>query len=255
MNGKERKFLNKYFSLPVIADVTQKVEFNHKLLKHRGKRGNDNALVSREATNIEFVKHPTDNSVSEGHSVILDCMYRTTTGDKNQTIKWRKDGAFFRHLDLSKAAFEGLEKILGRDHSRVLISKSGQLVFNHTMAADDGLYDCVITNNDDGSEVNSKPAKLTVIAKLKFNPKPVGKTLELNSVGKIHCKAQGSPQPDISWYRDKGAALPLGAVVENGTLVFEKVTFDQQGEYTCVAVNTQGKIESTVQVNVAVSPQ
>lgn len=221
----------------------------------RGKRGGDNNVL-RAARNIQFVQHPSDATIHEGHAVILDCLYNTASGDRNQTIKWRKDGAFFRHLDLSKASFEGLEKIFGRDHARVLVSKeNGSLVFNHTQASDDGVYDCVVTNNEDGTELNSNAAKLTIIAKLKFNPKPVGKTLELGSIGKIHCKAQGTPNPQITWQRDGVGQLPEGASIEDGTLVFEKVTFDQQGEYTCIAASSQGNINATVTVNVAVAPQ
>lgn len=222
----------------------------------RGKRGDDNNVI-RAARNIQFVKHPSDVTIHEGHSVILDCMYKTESSNRNQVIKWRKDGSIFRHLDLSKALFEGPEKIFGRDNSRILISKeNGSLIFNHTQAGDSGIYDCIVTNNDDdGSEVNSNAAKLVIIAKLKFNPKPVGKTLERGSLGKIHCKAQGTPNPKITWIRQDKSQLPEGASVEDGTLVFDKVTFEQQGEYTCIASNTQGTINSTVVVNVAVSPQ
>lgn len=210
----------------------------------RGKR--DGSL--KEAANIKFLKQPSDLIVAEDKKAVLECLFKASGGERSQTIKWRKDGSLFRLLDLSK----GSDKLPGR----VVISQNdGSLVFNYTQASDDGSYDCVIANNADGSEIKSHSAKLTVLAKLKFNPKPVGKTLELGTTGKIHCRAQGTPTPVISWIKDGKSELPFDTVVENGTLVFEKVRFEQQGEYSCVATNTQGTINATVQVVVAVAPQ
>lgn len=41
--------------------------------------------------------------------------------------------------------------------------------------------------------------ELNIIEKLKFTPPPTSKGLEIGGVGKIHCKVQGTPTPQIQW--------------------------------------------------------
>lgn len=47
-------------------------------------------------------------------------------------------------------------------------------------------------------------SELNVIEKLKFAPPPTSKGLEISSVGKIHCKVQGTPTPQIQWTKVSG---------------------------------------------------
>lgn len=98
---------------------------------------------------------------------------------------------------------------------------------------------------------------LSITANLRFTPKPpTSKNLELGSVTKIHCKAQGTPSPTVHWISE-GAKADLPEAVEdiNGTLVFRTVTTDHRGNYTCVASNAQGEISATVAVSVVVAPK
>lgn len=247
------------------ADVKQKktsTDYDHKHYKKhikcepgnfrlcRGKRG-DNVRV---ADNIEFVTQPKDIEIKEGDAAQLECSFRTTTGGNNLTVEWRKDSVSFRHLDLSRPS---MDKLFGRDQPRVSIARdSGNLIFNYTQANDAGVYDCLVMNNDGRSEISSRPAKLDVIPMLKFLSVLKRKILVLNMTNKVHCKAQGAPTPTIVWTRDGASEqLPAGVSVENGTLIFEKVNFDHQGNYTCTASNAQGTINSTVVMTVAVTPQ
>lgn len=41
--------------------------------------------------------------------------------------------------------------------------------------------------------------ELNIIEKLKFTPPPTSKGLEIGGIGKIHCKVQGTPTPQIHW--------------------------------------------------------
>lgn len=221
----------------------------------RGKRGE----VTKPATNIEFLSHPQDMTGKEGEHTVLNCDYKVTDGtsSEGQTIKWRKDGAVIRH------ALKGIEpeqnipdNIYAKEHARIQINKeNASLIINSLLPNDAGVYECLILN-DDGSEAISKAGILKVITKLKFAPRPTAKTLELNSTGKVHCKAQGTPTPLIRWVFNEDSNLPSHATSENGTLVFEKVRFEDKGNYTCIAANEeQGEIRATVQISVAVAPQ
>lgn len=89
---------------------------------------------------------------------------------------------------------------------------------------------------------------------LKFAPQPTSKNLELGTVGKVHCRAQGTPNPQIKWTAEGG---DLSEEIEdrNGTLVFRNVTASQSGNYTCFAKNVQGEISATVAITVVVAPR
>lgn len=216
----------------------------------RGKRGD----VGKPATNIVFTKHPEDVIAQEGSQALMDCQFQVTDEQLRPTIKWRKDGLIVRHAGKENEG-EVLDNIYAKEHARVHINKeNASLIINSVIPNDAGSYDCMIVNHD-GTEATSKVAVLSVIAKLKFAPKPTSKVLELNSTGKIHCKAQGSPLPTIKWVKGADMALPQEATVENGTLVFDKVKFENKGNYTCIASSSQGEIRATVTVSVAVAPQ
>lgn len=222
---------------------------NHRLC--RGKRGDD----MKVAQNIEFIDQPNDVTVNEPQPVRLECSFRTTTGTQNQmTIKWRKDGLLYRQLNLSAPSFD---QIFKSEPSRVTIDKDkGSLVFRSTQASDEGVYDCAVLNNDDGSGISSKPAKLEIVPSLKFLSIPTRKTLVLNMTTKVHCKVQGIAPLIITWAKEgSDGGLPNGVTVENGTLIFERAEFIHKGNYTCTATNSQGSISSTVSINVAVAPQ
>ncbi|TMS36888.1 hypothetical protein L596_003952 [Steinernema carpocapsae] len=72
---------------------------------------------------------------------------------------------------------------------------------------------------------------------------PTQPTLEYVTLGlpfETHCEATGVPPPNISWTKN-------GRIVsQNATLIFEKIKSADQGEYVCLAVNSEGKAESSL---------
>ena len=81
---------------------------------------------------------------------------------------------------------------------------------------------------------------------------PVAKSLELGTVRKILCKAQGSPSPIVRWVKDGLKPLLWPPHIEdvNGTLVFHGVQDDDAGQYTCIATSSQGLISASILINV-----
>lgn len=75
----------------------------------------------------------------------------------------------------------------------ILISISLFFFFNC-----DVTLQCTIHRNGNGLQ-SVQLTDLTVIEKLKFAPPPTSKGLEIGSVGKIHCKVQGTPTPHTWW--------------------------------------------------------
>lgn len=91
-----------------------------------------------------------------------------------------------------------------------------------------------------------------MIEMLKFSPPPVSKKLELGSVAKVHCKAQGTPPPIVHWEKEgKGIEGLANHITDmNGTLHFNGVQSDDKGRYLCTASNSQGVINITITIEV-----
>jgi PTK7 protein tyrosine kinase 7 len=200
--------------------------------------------------------------VKEGLPTILNCQYTNNQNNDNLIIKWRKDGKVYRllgansesSLDSDITSPEG--QFLRDDSARIYINReNNSLVFQTTTSSDDGVYECELTDSDQTFTMNSNATELQIIAQLKFTPKPTARLLELGSIGKIHCKAQGTPVPLVKWELDDGKSLPDSVDDINGTLVFKNVTFEHRGNYTCVASNVQGVIKAAVAVNVVIAPR
>lgn len=87
---------------------------------------------------------------------------------------------------------------------------------------------------------------------LRFVPPPVNKKLELDSVGRIHCKAQGTPPPIIRWEKDGVSSENFPGHISdvNGTLHFNRVTANDKGKYNCIASNSQGTINASITIDV-----
>lgn len=73
---------------------------------------------------------------------------------------------------------------------------------------------------------------------------PSNQTLPLKSMAVLPCRAIGTPNPVVSWYRD-GIPVTQSSRVnisESGTLTLTDLNKDQdQGLYTCVASSRSGK--------------
>ncbi|XP_055382342.1 tyrosine-protein kinase-like otk [Condylostylus longicornis] len=222
----------------------------------RGKRDK-----SQKLNEITITQQPKKTVAKETEHVELHCKYNLPTKYKNNQIvlKWRKDGKIFRQVDLSAASATTSEpnmELIHREDNRVLVNRqNGSLIFNTVIPTDDGIYNCQIFV--EGHEpITSEKAELSIIEVLKFTPQPsTSKNLELGTVGKIHCKAQGTPTPQIRWIQDNTEQLPETIDDINGTLIFKNVSSENKGNYTCIATNSQGQINATVNVQIVVAPK
>lgn len=93
---------------------------------------------------------------------------------------------------------------------------------------------------------------LIFLERLKFVPPPVSKRLELGSYTKIYCKARGASNPVVRWRKEGHPFFnwPPHIQDDNGTLFFKGVMHDDAGRYTCIATNSQGIINTTINVDV-----
>lgn len=253
--------------------------WNKKSRKHRERRS---------ASGIRIINGPTPVTSKENKHVELTCEFEMPDGyrDKNVVLYWQKDGKNFRQINLGASepntAEVYVESVI-REDSRVIINAdNGSLLLRPVIASDAGEYQCKIEIKGFES-IASDPARLSVIEVLKFAPAPTSKNLELGSVGKVHCKAQGTPSPQITWIRvrlfsfffsyffphslkiqfipsfilqqEENEPLPQNAENIAGTLTFKNVSNSHSGNYICIANNTQGNIIATVSINVVVAPR
>lgn len=225
---------------------------------------------------------PAQLTVKEQSTLQLPCAYRLPEEQRQSqqsiVLRWRKDGKPLRQLELGVASSTTsepqLETLLREDARVTLHRNNGTLHFASILASDAGQYQCELLV--EGRTVySSSTGTLEVIEQLKFVPQPTSKNLELGSVSKVHCKAQGTPPPQVKWMRVSSESIPgfcqsltfLLSVQEtqlplpenvtdhNGTLIFRGVSNEQRGQYTCLASNSQGQISATVSINVVVAPR
>lgn len=134
---------------------------------------------------------------------------------------------------------------------------SGNLHIMRSAMGDDGIYQCQSVDPASRGVVQRGASyEVSVRYKLKFTPTPTSKKLELGVPGKVHCKAQGTPWPEIKWYSGVDGELDADLMEDfNGTLHFKSVTKASAGNYTCVAENAEGKLTATINIQVVQMPQ
>ncbi|CAG9824276.1 unnamed protein product [Phaedon cochleariae] len=194
----------------------------------------------------KITKHPSSVTVEENQKSLLHCEFESESRD-HTVIKWRKDGKTLKH------DFDDMQS----SHQRAKVFKqNGTLVIFNTQASDRGEYVCEVLTTGQ-KPVFSKPATISVIELLRFVPSPVNKKMELGSIARIHCKAQGTPPPIIHWEKEGVTVenLPSHITDMNGTLHFNGVLAEDKGRYNCFASNSQGAINATINIEVVVAPK
>ncbi|XP_031627847.1 tyrosine-protein kinase-like otk [Contarinia nasturtii] len=195
-------------------------------------------------------------SIAEDNSATINCDVSRLDRKGNQvSVRWRKDGKVLRQASLNEQSLSHTNTMETPLLSRVnMDSKNGSITIANTIPSDAGIYECTILRN--GNAVQSvQTTELNIIEKLKFTPPPTSKGLEIGSVAKIHCKAQGTPTPQIQWTKDSTNNLPDSVEDINGTLIFKNVSESNRGNYTCRAASNQGEISATVIVTPVIAPK
>ncbi|XP_028301363.1 hemicentin-1 isoform X2 [Gouania willdenowi] len=170
---------------------------------------------------------PTKTSVIEGDDVILPC---DVTSVPLPTINWAKEKQLIspfspRHTQLS----------------------SGSMKITETRVSDKGLYVCVATNIA-GNLTLSIELSVLVPPSIQPGPRvmkvPVGHTVELP------CVVTADPPPVINWMKDE-RRYPSSP---DGSLALTKVKLEDEGIYSCTAVNSAGRATADILLLVQVPP-
>ncbi|XP_073957210.1 cell adhesion molecule Dscam2-like [Choristoneura fumiferana] len=132
------------------------------------------------------------------------------------------------------------------------------LVFKEVSARHSGLYTCVASNS--AAKVNYT-AELVVKVSPKWITEPKDEAVLAGESVALHCQTTGSPSPQVTWMKQRGAAssdfipiVNLGGRFQfysNGTLWIESALPYDEGQYLCKAENGVGSpLSKTIKVDI-----
>jgi roundabout axon guidance receptor 2 len=160
-------------------------------------------------------------------TVSMEC--KAPKGLPEPTLWWEKNGVQVR-----------------ANKNTIQIHSNGTLVISNVSLHDIGEYVCV-AKNDAGYKYSSA-ASLSVFEKPSFLLKPdaAATKFESGTRADLKCEANGYPKPQIEWKKDNSIeSLPLKAqITDSGVLQIPNLQLEDEGEYTCVASNQLGTVES-----------
>ncbi|KAF6729918.1 Hemicentin-1 [Oryzias melastigma] len=136
---------------------------------------------------------------------------------------------------------------------RLAVLSSGALKFSRVTLGDAGTYQCV-AKNDAGVAVARTKLVLQVPPVLSV-PR-VEYTAVLGQPVSLECVADGQPQPEVTWHKDRRPVAD-GAhthVFSNGTLAITSTQRSDAGFYTCTARNVAGRASHDMRLQVQVPP-
>ncbi|KAM8890472.1 receptor-type tyrosine-protein phosphatase S isoform 18-T18 [Synchiropus picturatus] len=180
-----------------------------------------------------FTKVPVDQIGVSGGVVSFVCQ---ATGDPKPRVSWSKKGKKVNSQRIETIEFdEGAGAVLRIQPLRA--------------PRDENIYECVAENTEGEITVN---AKLSIIRE---DLLPTGfpiidmgpqlKVVERTRTATMLCAASGTPDPEITWFKD---FLPIDPSASNGrikqlrsgALQIENSEETDQGKYECVASNMEG---------------
>ncbi|XP_018330369.1 neuroglian [Agrilus planipennis] len=173
-----------------------------------------------------------------GKSVELFCIFGGTP--LPQTV-WSKNGKLIHSSD----------KITQGNYGKSLIIK--MVDFD-----DEGTYSCEVSNGV--GEPKSYSINLQVLAVPYFTQEPQFVTAAEDETVEFHCAASGVPEPQIKWIHNgkpiaEAPPNPRRKVTSN-SIIIERVTRADTGNYGCNATNSLGYVYKDVYVNIlALAPE
>ncbi|KHJ90937.1 immunoglobulin I-set domain protein [Oesophagostomum dentatum] len=131
---------------------------------------------------------------------------------------------------------------------------SAELLLLDVSTSDGAEYQCVVRNRF--AAEHSIRSALKVFQVPVFSNEPDDMSLLVGQNAKIMCAATGIPPPVIKWSKDGGAAFPaalqhrLFVRPNDDHLYVVNVTIEDQGVYTCHAVNEAGSIQASATLRI-----
>uniref|UniRef100_A0A8C9W9N5 Neuronal cell adhesion molecule n=1 Tax=Scleropages formosus TaxID=113540 RepID=A0A8C9W9N5_SCLFO len=181
-----------------------------------------------------WISAPTNLILAPKETGVLICR---ASGNPKPTITWSMNGI-------------PIESKGSPNHNRKVEDDS--IIFTHVQAGSSAVYQCN-ASNEFGYLLGN--AFVNVLAEPPRMLTPPNKIYQVitNSPALLDCANFGSPIPKVTWFKDSQTSVLDGDPYvqhKNGTLEIHVAQKANSGKYTCVAMNSLGKTENSVHLEV-----
>ncbi|KAK3579546.1 hypothetical protein CHS0354_028382 [Potamilus streckersoni] len=191
--------------------------------------------VNVTITNVEFPfqfrQTPVNVTALVGGSAYLECLLEG--GNSSYSLSWQtQDG----------------RKIVEKDFSVSFVGNLN-LRFAQVAPSDSGIYICVAERP--GFVSLKRHYQLEVIVPPYFTMTPQSYKYPVAQKVRFHCEAGGTPQPNITWYKDGRKIVPSSSSYVTGSRDNLLIVFgneDDSGYYQCLAENIAGYVMATARL-------
>ncbi|XP_070769534.1 protein sidekick-1 isoform X1 [Enoplosus armatus] len=168
-------------------------------------------------------------------NVDIPCL---ATGVPQPRIEWFKDA-----VPLSKLA-----------NPRYKVTAATGLTVRRVQPGDGGIFQCIARTA--AGETQAHTQLLVSSVAPTFTLPPSDQTVTDGHTALFTCQTSGAPKPAITW-RKGSQVLASGSVkvpgftlLQSGGLQIQPISFQDSGEYTCIASNSEGTINTTATLTV-----
>ncbi|XP_058491292.1 hemicentin-1 [Solea solea] len=167
------------------------------------------------------------------HGTVLPC---EAQGFPRPSITWQREGV-----------------PIAAGH-RLAVLSNGALKFSRVTLGDAGTYQC-LAKNEAGVAVGR--TKLVLHVPPVLSVPRVEYTAVLGQPASLECVADGQPQPEVTWHKERrpvvdGTHVHLFA---NGTLAITSTQRSDAGLYTCTAKNLAGRASQDMRLIIQIPPK
>ncbi|XP_036967875.1 protein sidekick-1-like isoform X3 [Acanthopagrus latus] len=168
-------------------------------------------------------------------NVDIPCL---ATGVPQPRIEWFKDA-----VPLSKLA-----------NPRYKVTAAAGLTVRRVQPGDGGIFQCLARNGAGETQAHTQLLVSSVAPTFTFPPSD--QTVTDGNTALFICQTSGAPKPAITW--KKGSQIlasgfvqvPKFTLLQSGGLQIQPISFQDAGDYTCIASNSEGTINATATLTV-----
>ncbi|KAE8300407.1 Protein sidekick-1 [Larimichthys crocea] len=168
-------------------------------------------------------------------NVDIPCL---ATGVPQPRIEWFKDA-----VPLSKLA-----------NPRYKVTAATGLTVRRVQPGDGGIFQCLARNA--AGETQAHTQLLVSSAAPTFTFPPSDQTVTDGNTALFTCQTTGAPKSAIAWSKGSqvlasgSVQVPRFTLLQSGGLEIQPISFQDSGEYTCIASNSEGTINATATLTV-----
>ncbi|TRZ02412.1 hypothetical protein DNTS_034467 [Danionella cerebrum] len=203
--------------------------------------GSDQGHISLDVGSApQFIRQPSDLSADIGSNISLPCRVQ---GHPKPQLSWRREDnipLFTQHHSLST----------------VTVKTDGSLFITNLWVEDDTSYVCEAQNPFGKIHAKAKVTVTGLVSPLIALSPTVVSVIEEQQVTLPCVLLAGNPLPERHWLHDNGlvTSSPYVTLRQDGSLHIERVSQQDEGQYTCLAENVVGSSNHTSTLNVYVIP-